>query len=37
MDGEFFCPDCVEDHYGHDPKNNVSKQNEATIKQKIQE
>ena len=35
VDGEFFCIDCLEDHYDHDPKKNVSKHNEATIKMKI--
>ena len=36
MDDEYFCLECLEDHYDHDPKKNISKHSEATIKQKIQ-
>jgi len=35
MDDEYFCLECLEDHYDHDPKKNISKHSEATIKQKI--
>jgi L-rhamnose mutarotase len=29
--------DCLDHHYDHDPKKNVTKHTEASIKQKIQE
>ncbi len=35
FDGEIFCFECLDDHYDHNPKKNVSKQTEASIKQKI--
>ena len=35
FDGEIFCFDCIEDHCDHDPKKNITKQTEASIKQTI--
>ena len=29
--------DCLEDHYDHDPKKNVTKHTQDSIKQKIQD